>query len=173
MVASFLLLSVGLSGLIVHFVPMLTDAGLPPADAARLASLLGIAAIIGRLTVGWLLDRFFAPFIAVPIFLLAGVGCAVLATAGVAAAPLAAIAVGLGAGTEYQLMGYLTARYFPRHQYGRAYGWQFGAFAIGNGLSPLWIAAVHDRSGSYDAALLGSAVLMLVPSTLFLRLPKY
>ena len=173
LIAAFFLLSIGLSGLTVHFVPLLTDEGLSPQRAALVAALIGLSAIVGRVSAGVLADIFFAPFVAVPIFLLSAGGCLLLAAFGTPMAPLAAVAIGLGAGAELQLMGYLTARYFPTRIYGRAYGWQFGAFSIANGLSPLWIAMVHDGSGSYVPALYGIAGLLLIPSLLFLRLPRY
>ncbi len=44
--------------LIVHFVPILSARGVDMVQAAGIASLVGIAAIVGRLTTGFLLDRF-------------------------------------------------------------------------------------------------------------------
>lgn len=173
LIASFLFLSLALSGLTVHFVPMLTDGGIGPATAARFAGLMGAAAIASRLIMGALIDRIFAPFVAIPVFLFAAGGCLVLALAGPVTAPLAAVAIGMGAGSELALMGYLTGRYFAPRLYGRAYGWQFGAFAVANGLSPVWMAAVHDEAGSYRLALHAVAVLLLIPSAIFLRLPRY
>ena len=44
--------------------PLLTDAGLPPAKAAATLGLFGLATMTGRLLAGYLVDRFFAAHVA-------------------------------------------------------------------------------------------------------------
>src|SRR5690606_16944849 len=45
-------------GLAAHLIPILTDAGVSRTNAALLSSLAGIAAIVGKLVTGVLLDRY-------------------------------------------------------------------------------------------------------------------
>lgn len=75
--------AVACSALVVHMVPMLRDAGLAQAHAARIASLIGMGVVIGRIGIGALIDRIFAPYVAAAIFtrVTAG-GCALLMTGG-------------------------------------------------------------------------------------------
>ncbi len=39
-------------------------------------------------------------------------------------------------GAELDLMGFLVARYFGLAEFGRIYGWQYGAFVLASGISP-------------------------------------
>ena len=73
--------SMAVSAIIVHFVPMLTDAGMTPQRAAGLAALVGLSVTLSRLLGGYLLDHFFAPYIALVTFSVAGVGALLLARA--------------------------------------------------------------------------------------------
>ncbi len=63
--AAFFLAALAINGCSVHFVPLLTDRGVAPAQAARVASIAGIALIVGRVGAGYLLDYLFAPFVTV------------------------------------------------------------------------------------------------------------
>jgi sugar phosphate permease len=63
MVGAFFLVSVSFHGYIIHLVPLLTDRGLSAQSAALTVSLAGGAALIGRGGIGYLLDRFFAPYV--------------------------------------------------------------------------------------------------------------
>ena len=51
-------MSLGVGGLLVHVVPLLTDLGAERGRATEIASLLGLASVCGRVGVGLLLDRF-------------------------------------------------------------------------------------------------------------------
>src|SRR5437899_1388136 len=63
-VGAFLLLSVSYHGIIIHFVPMLTDRGVAAQSAALAMSLGAVGAVLGGVGAGCLLDRFFAPYVA-------------------------------------------------------------------------------------------------------------
>jgi len=65
----------------------------------------------------------------------------------------AAIFIGLAAGSEVDLLPYLTARYFGLKSYGRLYGWVFIFFYVGVGIAPPAFGRVFDLYGNYDSAL--------------------
>ena len=67
---------------------------------------------------------------------------------------LAVILIGLAAGSEVDLLPYLTARYFGLKSYGKIYGWQFVMFYSGVGVGPVSFGWVFDHFGSYKLALL-------------------
>ncbi|HXS31943.1 MAG TPA: MFS transporter, partial [Steroidobacteraceae bacterium] len=71
---SFFLMSLSFAGLLPHFVPMLGDNGLSGVEAGKIAGGIGLAVIGSRLIVGMLLDRVFAPLIAISICLVAAAG---------------------------------------------------------------------------------------------------
>jgi len=173
MASAFAMMSLAFAGLLPHFVPMLTDGGLDPIAAGRVAGEIGLAVIASRLLVGFLLDRTFAPRIAISICIIAAAGCAAFIAKGTAAASLTAIALGLAMGAELDLMGFLVARYFGLAEFGRIYGWLYGAFIFASGLGPLWVGALRDATGNYRLSLTISAAGLIASCAVFLMLPRY
>jgi MFS family permease len=171
--ASFAMMSLSFAGFLPHFVPMLTDGGLSPVTAGTIAAEIGLAVIASRLVIGFLMDRLFAPRIAIAMSLIAASGFIILVVNGIAAASLTAIALGLAMGAELDLMGFLVARYFGLREFGRIYGWLYGAFIFASGLGPLWVGALRDANGNYTLALGIGAAGLLVACVGFLLLPRY
>src|SRR3546814_1152671 len=108
--------------------------------------------------------------VSMAILSLAMRGIVLLWASGLHSAPLAVILLGLAAGAEIDLLAYLTARFFGQRAYGAIYGWQYSIFALGYGFSPFVVGRLRDASGNYQAALLGSAVLMGVAAVAALAL---
>jgi predicted MFS family arabinose efflux permease len=158
-IVCFMVLGGGIAALIVHMTPLLIDSGRTVAQAGRVASLLGIAVIVGRLSVGVLLDRFPATLVGMGFLLLPVVGCLLLRD-GIAVP--AVLLIGLAAGAEVDFLAYLVSRRFGLSHYGRIYAWQLAAFLFGAALSPTLMGAAHDASGSYQTALGVDAGLILV-----------
>lgn len=173
MLAAFGLFSLGIGGLIVHLIPMLTDAGMSASQAAATAGLIGLSGIAGRLAGGAAADHIFAPYILLAVALAASAGCLTLAISGTAFAAIAAIAIGFSLGAEADLMGYLVSRYFAKAAYGRVFGWLYAVFIAGVGLSPLLLGVAFDRFGDYVVALWTCAALLLAAAVLFVRLPAF
>jgi MFS family permease len=171
--AAFAMMALSFAGLLPHFVPMLTDGGLTPVAAGTVAGEIGLAVIASRLVVGFLMDKLFAPRIAIAICLIAAVGCILFIANGISAASLTAIALGFAMGAELDLMGFLVARYFGLAEFGRIYGWQYGAFIFASGLGPLWVGALRDATGNYTLSLGISVTGLIVACAIFLFLPRY
>lgn len=168
-----LALSLGLGGLIVHFVPILIDSGRAPIQAAQIAGAIGASVIAGRLAVGFAVDRIFAPYVAAIAIAVSCCGVFALAAGGAHAPLAAALAIGFAMGAEADLIGYLVARYFPSFAYGRIYGLQYAIFLLGMSASPVWIAAVRDANPTYQPALIMAAAMMVVSAVAFLQLPPF
>jgi MFS transporter, OFA family, oxalate/formate antiporter len=173
LLAAFFVLALGVSGYVLHMIPMLTDAGIDLARAAWIQGVLGIAVIVGRLAIGLLVDHFFAPRLAALTLSLTALGMLLLATAGTALSVPAAFAIGFALGAEVDLIGYLTARYFGLTWYGRLYGALYGAFVLGTGLSPVLIAGLQAIHGSYALPLYGCASLVAAAVVLFATAPAF
>ena len=169
---SFGAMALAFAGLLPHFVPMLRESGMDARAAGALAGLIGASVILSRLVVGRLADRMEAPRIAAVCCGLCALGCIALAGQGARVAWLGAIALGTAMGSEADLIGYLTARYFGMANYGRLYAIQYASFMLMAGLSPLWVGALADVTGSYRAPLLVTAGALVVAIILFLQLPK-
>ena len=171
--AAIFCLSLGLGGLMIHFVPILLDVGFTTDAAVKIAGVIGIAVILGRLLVGFAVDRIFAPRVAIAILFACICGVLALALLGSAVAVPAAFVIGFSVGAEVDLIGYLVARYFGIHAYGQIYGRQYSTFLIATGLSPVILGAVRDATGTYTASLFTAAAFMIVSAALFAKLPKF
>ncbi len=153
---AFVLIGAVVSALMVHLVPLMMDAGLGRTLAVRIAGVLGLSVIFGRLLTGWLVDRFHPPYVAAAFLIMPVFGCLLLT--GETVTPLIVICaiafIGLAAGSEVDLVPYLTARYFGLRAYGKIYSWMFIAFYAGVAVGPLLLGRVYDRDGHYDTGLL-------------------
>ena len=171
--AAIFCLSLGLGGLMIHFVPILLDIGLTTSEAVKIAGVIGIAVVLGRLLVGFAVDRIFAPHVAMAILFACICGVLALAVFGTVVAIPAAFVIGFSVGAEVDLIGYLVARYFGMHAYGQIYGRQYSTFLIATGLSPVILGAVRDATGSYTGSLFTAAAFITLSAALFTRLPKF
>jgi MFS family permease len=172
--AVFCLLSFSLYGLLPHFVPLLTDQGMPATKAALAASVVGITVIVARVAIGYLIDRFFAPRLALLFFLGSAFGVGLLAVdASGGAALLAAILVGLSIGAEIDLLAYLTTRYFGLRNFGAVYGLMFAALLVGTSAGPVSFGVGYELTGSYASILLACAALNTAASVIVALLPRY
>ena len=171
--AAIFCLSLGLGGLMIHFVPILLDVGFATNAAVKIAGVVGIAVVLGRLLVGFAVDRIFAPRVAIAILLACISGVLALALLGSVVAVPAAFVIGFSVGAEVDLIGYLVARYFGMHAYGQIYGRQYSTFLIATGLSPVILGAVRDATGTYTASLFTAAAFMVISAALFAKLPKF
>jgi MFS family permease len=165
------LLGLIVAGLIVHLVPMLVDRGMAQADAARMAAAVGVAVLVARLVVGYLFDRFHAPYVAA-LFLLSPVIAALLLQLG-GPVLIAALMLGLAAGAEVDMLAYFTGRYAALRNYGATYGGVLGLFCLGAGLGPMLFGKAYDALGGYDAALLISAAALLIVVGMIATLGRY
>lgn len=162
-------------GLIPNFVPLLLDTGWTRAEAAQAATLLGVAVIVGRLMVGFLVDRIWAPAVAALFF--AGPAVTMVLMVSLPITPVLAIAaavlLGLAAGAELDLLAYLTSRYFGTRHYGAVFGGIYAFFTVGSGLAPLIYARVFDMLGTYRPMLAVAAIAIVVAVSLLLALGTY
>lgn len=172
--AVFCLLSFSLYGLLPHLVPMLTDQGMGTGGAALAASTVGITIIFARVIIGYLIDRYFAPRVALLFFLMSAAGIGVLAVAPAGyTAFLAAVLVGLSIGAEIDLLAYLTTRYFGLANFGAVYGVMFAALLVGTSAGPVSFGLGYELTGSYFAILLLCAGLNVAACLITAFLPPY
>ena len=172
---AFVPISFAVGGPIPNLETMLGNKGFEPGDAVTLASLLGIAVIIGRVAGGYLLDHIWAPAVAATILSLPAVATFMLAQPdyGFAFAAVAIMILGAAAGVEYDLMAYLVSRYFGLLHYAAIYGALYGFFALGAGIGPAVFGQSFDATGSYDTILKISSLLFLAGALPLLLLGRY
>jgi predicted MFS family arabinose efflux permease len=171
---SFLIVAGVCNGTIAHVVPFLTDRGVSPGGATRVLATGGIALIVGRLLAGYLLDRIFAPYVAVAFFLSPLIGIVLLLSASQPAmAAAGTVLVGLGLGAEVDLIAFLLSRYLGMRSFGEIYGYLFAIFMLGSGLGPFVMGVSFDRRGSYNLMLECFGFVLVAASILILRLGPY
>lgn len=167
--------TLGATGIAINAVPVLAEEGFATIDAAKIAGLIGIGTIAGRVLGGVLLDRIDGRYVAM--------GCA-LGALGAAAillfthqmvlgASLACVLLGFTAGAEFDACAYLISRHFPRDQFATLFAMLAAVFGLISGLSPLVANLIYELSGSYDALLWGIMPLFFLAGLLFLSLGSY
>ena len=164
----------GFSGIGPNLLPSLTDDGFSREQAASVQSVFGLSIIVGRVVVGYLVDRFWAPGVAAFCLAIPAAGAVMLhGTQTLEAAALAAFLIGFAAGAELDLMAFLAARYFGLAHYAKIYSILYATLAVCSGTAPMIFASVYDSTGSYDLGYSVAAALFLVSVVLILLLGRY
>jgi MFS family permease len=174
MVGAIFLVGASVHGCVIHLVPMLSDQGVPSNRVALATSFLGSAVLIGRVGTGYLLDRFFAPRLAMCLFGAAACGIALLHT-GAESGLLcpAVLVIGLGMGAEVDIIAYLVGRYFGLRAFGEIYGYVFASYVLAGALGPWLMGVGFDRFGSYGSILVVFSLATLLAVILMTRLGPY
>jgi len=159
-------------GAVVHFVPILKDAGAQPLAAAGIASLIGIFSIVGRLGTGLLLDRFPGHIVGAVAFMLPIVAAVLLLYFGghPLSQAVAAAALGLTVGSEVDVIAFLAAKHFGLKNFGALYGALVMALSLGTAFGPLAAGFVFDHAGSYAPFLMTAIGLMAASAIALLSL---
>lgn len=174
MAGSFLITGLTTSTVLVHLVAMMMDRGMTLQQAIGTFAYLGMSIVGGRLIAGYLMDRFFAPFVVVFFLLGPVVGLAFFAmgASGFEAAICTGL-IGIAIGAEFDVMAFFTSRYFGQRSFGAIYGYNYSGFKIGASLGPLIMGIAYDQLGSYNEVLWAMSATMLGACVLVLMLGKY
>jgi MFS family permease len=171
--ATFFFVAMALLGSSAHVVPLLTDRGMTAAAATATFGLFGLSTMTGRVLSGFLIDRIFAPYIA-SVFWLAPIGGFALLTSGYGLLPgLGVVMIGLGLGTEVDLIAFMISRYLGLKAFGALYGLFFMAFSLGGAVGRFLGGYLFDLAGSYHVALAGAGGALLIAVILINRLGPY
>lgn len=166
--AIILLASVAVFGTTMHLVPMLTDRGMDMAAAGRAASLLGVVVLASRLLTGLMLDRWNAGWVTAGLLGLTAAGVMLLWSALPELVLPGCLLLGLGVGTESDLMAYLIGRRFGVRRFGSVFGAVFAIHALGAGLGGFLAGVIFDVTGNYSLWLLAAAAALFMGGTIAL-----
>lgn len=163
------------AGLLSNFARIMTEKGFERSDIASIAAVMGLTVVAGRILVGALVDRFWAPGVAAIFFTLLTAGVLVLISAEMTPATglLVAVLIGLAAGAELDLLAYLTSKYFGPKNYPAIFGVIIAFFTVGAGMAPPLFGAVAQANQGYTVMLQISVGLLVLSILLFLALGKY
>lgn len=175
LLGSIVMIAFAYGGAHIHIAQIVGLHGFSTQVAASVLGVVAIGILAGRLIVGFLFDRFWAPGVAFPALLLPAIACWLLMGTGTSL-PLVmtgAFLLGFAAGAESDVIAFLAAKYFGMAQYGRIYGVLYMPFGIGSAISPIIYGIVRDRTGGYDPILLVSMFLFAAGGALLLTLGQY
>lgn len=168
-------LSFALAGTPPNIETILTDKGLDAVTIVSLTPLIGLASIVGRLVGGSLLDRFWAPAVAFVILSLPVASYVILSSAQLdpRMAGIAIFLIGFALGIEYDIIAYLTSRYFGLRSYSAIYGMLYVCFTTGAGFAPLVFGMIRDRTHDFSLAMTACMVILPISAAAFLFLGRY
>lgn len=162
------------SSMTVHLPALLSDRGVGTELSALALSTMGAAVLAGRVTAGYLLDRFFAPYVAAWLLAMSAAGLVVVTGAESATTGMVgAVLVGFGMGGDADVTPYLLTRYFGLSAFSTLYGWTFTATALAWAVGPALMGRAYDLSGSYTPHLFRLTMMLLGAAALMLALPRY
>ncbi|GGM19347.1 MFS transporter [Deinococcus aerophilus] len=151
---AFTLARVVTVGVGVQLAPLLLTAGHPPAVAAGLTGLLGLAALPGRILFVPLLERLGLWPLTLGLVGLMGVGTAVLhfpATTALSAAGI--VAFGLASGALTLARTELLAHHYPPELFGTANGRLARPVNLAQAVTPLGVGLLYTLTGAYTWSL--------------------
>ena len=169
-----MLFGFAVAGILIHFAAMMQDRGMTLAQAATAMSLIGAGGFFGNLMAGWLIDHTSATRLA-RLFVIAPLGATVMIYFGssVGVVITAAVLLGVFNSGDHSLSVFLARRYFSAESFGRASATQQVATVFGSGTAPWRMGLVHDRTGSYDVALVVSMAAFVCAAMAAWMLPEF
>jgi MFS family permease len=172
---AFLPCALTLAGILPHIEGIMRTLNLSRADIVAIGSAVGAALMTGRLVCGLLIDRYWAPGVGAAILLLAAAGAWLLSGNDVTfwKALLGTALIGFAGGAEYDLVGYLAARYFGTRSYAAISGSLFAVFTLGGGVGPLLYARAVDAASNYRGSLVATALILIIAAVPLLCLGRY
>lgn len=158
-------------------------------EAVGLATLTGLAVLLGRAVGGFLIDRLWAPGVAFAFLGSPAIALWLLGQPGLTPtmATIAILMIGFGAGVEYDFMAYIVSKYFGMGSYSAIYGSLYAFFGIGAGLGPSIMTDIADGRGihflgantgilpghDWQWTLTSAAILLFLSTLPILLLGKY
>jgi predicted MFS family arabinose efflux permease len=169
-----LLATAACTALATNIVDLLTTRGADQATVKVAASTFGIAGIAGRLLTGICLDRLPGPLCGAVVMVFSTAGVLLFEAHGHPLILIAAVAsMGLVAGAEADLVGYLAGRYFGLRSYAEVYGALYSAAAFGASGGVVLVGLVVRLTGAYEPFLIIAAAFSAVSIVLFATLGRY
>lgn len=163
--------NIAVGGMLHQMQPVLIEQGFSTSQAANLGVIFFAAVAIGRLSSGWLLDRFWPAGVASVFLLMPLVGIAIFLSGAPAVFWVglpAVLFLGLAQGAEVDFLAFLTPRYFGLANYGKLFGILLLMLATALASGGYIFGLVFDHFGDYRIALMIAAVAYISSSGLIL-----
>jgi MFS family permease len=177
LIVLFAAVFMGISGLMVHLIPMLEDMNYSSAQAASILGGMFLLSGIGRISSGFLADMIDFRMVMAGLILFQLIGLFLLTLVGPSQIWLVGLFIllfGIGFGGTIPLRPFLIMQIFGERAFGSLQGMVQGG-AIGAGMmGPVFYGWVFDTTGSYHIAIYASiaTILMAFPLLLLMKKPQ-
>lgn len=149
------------------------DVGYAQGEIARIASLVLVGSLVGRITMGVLADRWPKKFVMLLIYSIVAAAIPLLFFASNQVAIYAfALIFGIGLGGDYMIIPLMAAELFGVKALGRVMGIVLTADGIAEAVMPMAVATLRDTAGSYRPGFLLLIVLAGVGAAAVTALPR-
>jgi MFS family permease len=149
------------------------DVKLPQGEVASIASLVLVGSLVGRITMGFLADRFPKKYVMLLIYTIVASAIPLLFLADQAWARYAfALLFGIGLGGDYMIIPLMAADLFGVQMLGRLMGIVLTADGIAEATAPMLVATIRDSTGSYATGFAVLIALAAIGAAAVAALPK-
>jgi sugar phosphate permease len=149
------------------------DRKLPQVDIDTTLSIILAGSVIGRLTMGWLADRWPKKYVMLLIYTIVAISIPMLVyspTPGTL--KICAFIFGIGLGGDYMIIPLMAAELYGVAILGRVMGIVLTADSVSESIVPMLVASMRDRAGSYTSGFLVLVVLAAVGAAATALLPR-
>jgi MFS family permease len=149
------------------------DRGFAPGDIAATFSAVLAGSIVGRLTMGWLADRWAKKHVMILIYVIVAASIPLLVYAPTpTAVKICAVLFGIGLGGDYMIIPLMAADMYGVAVLGRVMGVVLTADSVSEAVVPMVVAGMRDTSGSYASGFLVLVVLAAIGAVAVAFLPR-
>jgi sugar phosphate permease len=149
------------------------DRKLPQVDIDTTLSIILAGSVIGRLTMGWLADRWPKKYVMLLIYTIVAISIPMLVYSPTPATlKVCAFVFGIGLGGDYMIIPLMAAELYGVAVLGRVMGIVLTADSVSESLVPMLVASMRDRAGSYTSGFLVLVVLAAIGAVATALLPR-
>lgn len=169
------LVFLSISTVIVHVMPYLSSVGISRSTSGMVATAIPLISIVGRLSSGWLADRFNKKHTAVGFIVIVSVGLLFFSHASAERMwPLIPFVIlfGIGWGSHITIRAAVLREYFGRSKLGTIFGFMMALSSVGAVIGPIFAGWVFDSQDSYYFAWLLFAGLVFLAAIVMETIPR-
>lgn len=149
------------------------DRKLAQVDIDTTLSIILAGSVVGRLTMGWLADRWSKKYVMLLIYTIVAISIPMLVYAPTTTSlKVCAFLFGVGLGGDYMIIPLMAAELYGVAILGRVMGIVLTADSVAESLVPMLVASMRDSSGSYTSGFLVLVLLAALGAVAVAMLPK-
>jgi MFS family permease len=149
------------------------DRQLPQVEIDTTLSIILAGSVIGRLTMGWLADRWAKKHVMFLIYVIVALSIPMLVYAPTTTTlKICAFLFGIGLGGDYMIIPLMAAELYGVAILGRVMGIVLTADSVSESLVPMFVASMRDSTGSYTSGFLVLVTLAAIGAAAVALLPR-